>query len=384
MTGDQEQDFFGDGIAEDIITTLSRSQSLFVITRNSSFTYKGRAVDVKQIARELGVRYVLEGSVRRGGNRVRITAQLVDAVIGNHVWAERYDRDLTDIFAIQDQITEAVVIAIEPAIGQMERYRASRKPPESLGAWEAYQRGLWHMTRIGPAEMEAAKGFFRRAIELDPNFASAYAQLAFATSFAIFLYQATSIEQAVNEIARLVQKAISLDPIDVHACLSRAIVPYMQGNGESALAATQEAVAGSPNHVLAHTWLGAALMMCNRHREAIAPLKTSMRLDPHDPLNYQQMYLIAQCHYCLKEYDVATSMARETLRHYPEHPLTPRWLAASLAQSGHLDEARETLKRAMALHPKVFDLYARQRPPWMPPAVHEHVLEGLRKAGWEG
>src|SRR5262249_5344024 len=156
----------------------SRSQSLFVIARNSSFTYKGRAVDVKQIARELGVRYVLEGSVRRGGNRVRITAQLIDAITGNHMWGERYDRDLTDVFAIQDEITDAIVIAIEPAVADMERRRAVRKPPESLDAWEAYQRGLWHMGHLGVTDNEAAvtdnvaaKSFFRRAIDLDPRFA---------------------------------------------------------------------------------------------------------------------------------------------------------------------------------------------------------------------
>src|SRR5215469_4440809 len=169
MSGDPEQEYFADGIAEDIITMLSRSQSLFVIARNSSFTYKGRAVDVKQIARELGVRYVLEGSVRRGGNRVRITAQLVDALTGNHLWAERYDRELADIFAVQDEINEAVATAIEPAVAQMERHLAVRKPPESLGAWEAYQRGLWHMGRIGATDHEAAKSFYRRAIDLDPN-----------------------------------------------------------------------------------------------------------------------------------------------------------------------------------------------------------------------
>src|SRR5262249_30424210 len=144
MSGDPEQEFFADGIAEDIITTLSRYPSLFVIARNSSFTYKGRAVDVKQVGRELGVRYALEGSVRKAGNRIRVTAQLVEAEAGNHVWAERYDRELADIFAMQDEITEAVTIAIAPAVADAERQRAMRKPPGSLDAWAAYQRGLWH------------------------------------------------------------------------------------------------------------------------------------------------------------------------------------------------------------------------------------------------
>jgi TolB-like protein len=157
MTGDPDREYFGDGIAEDIITTLSRSPSVFVIARNSCFTYKGRAVDVKQIGRELGVRYVLEGSIRRGGNRIRITAQLIEAETGNHLWAERYDRDLNDIFAVHDEITEAVATAIEPTIAHIERHRAARKVPENLGAWEAYQRGQWHLSRISAADNETAE-----------------------------------------------------------------------------------------------------------------------------------------------------------------------------------------------------------------------------------
>ena len=157
MSGDLEQEYFADGIAEDIITALSKSRWLFVIARNSSFTYKGRSVDVKQIGRELGVRYVLEGSVRKSGNRVRITGQLVEAATGVHLWAERYDRDLTDIFAVQDEITESVASAIEPAMAQAERLRVSRKPPDSLVAWEAYHRGLWHFLKQEPSENDQAK-----------------------------------------------------------------------------------------------------------------------------------------------------------------------------------------------------------------------------------
>jgi adenylate cyclase len=162
MSGDAEQEYVADGIAEDIITALSKSRWLFVIARNSSFTYKGRAVDIKQIGRELGVRYVLEGSVRKSGNRVRITGQLVEAATGVHLWAERYDRDLTDIFAVQDEITESVASAIEPAMAQAERLRVSRKPPDSLVAWEAYHRGLWHFLKQEPSENDQAKIFFQR------------------------------------------------------------------------------------------------------------------------------------------------------------------------------------------------------------------------------
>src|SRR6202035_1619777 len=160
MSGDPEQEFFGDGIAEDVITALCRYPSLFVIARNSSFTYKGRAVDVKQVGRELGVRYVLEGSVRKAGNRIRVTAQLVEAETGKHVWGERYDRDLADIFALQDEITEAVTIAMAAAIADAERQRAGRKPPESIGAWAASQRGLWHLSKFSRDDSARAENFF--------------------------------------------------------------------------------------------------------------------------------------------------------------------------------------------------------------------------------
>jgi len=174
MSGDPEQEYFADGIAEDIITALSRYPSLFVIARNSCFTYKSRAVDVKEVGRELGVRYVLEGSLRKSGNRIRVGTQLVEAETGRHVWAERYDRDLADIFALQDEITEAVTIALVPAIADAEQHRALRKPPGSLDAWATYQRGLWHLSKAGPEDNALAEKFFQRAIDLDPMFVGGY------------------------------------------------------------------------------------------------------------------------------------------------------------------------------------------------------------------
>ncbi|MBT3533928.1 MAG: adenylate/guanylate cyclase domain-containing protein [Rhodospirillaceae bacterium] len=185
MSGDPEQEYFADGIAEDVITALSRFRSLFVIARNSSFTYKGGAVDITQVARDLGVRYVVEGSVRRAGNRVRITAQLIDAGTANHLWADRFDGALDDVFELQDQITEQIVVAVEPEIGARERERVRRKPPENLNAWELVQRGLSHHYRLNKADRAEAIRLFREAVVLDPNFAVAHAYLAFSLSAAI-------------------------------------------------------------------------------------------------------------------------------------------------------------------------------------------------------
>jgi adenylate cyclase len=277
MSGDQEQEYFSDGIAEDIITLLSHSRSLFVIARNSSFTYKGRAVDVKQVGRELGVRYVLEGSVRRGGNRVRVTAQLIEADTGNHLWAERNDRDLADVFAVQDEITEAVAIAIEPAVAATERQRAVRKPPESLGAWEAYQRGLWHISQMSAADYEKAKQLFRRAIDLDPNFGAAYSGLARSTISGANLHQTQSVSEALDEGLDLAQRAVTLDPSDAvgHSCIGLALT--LRGDYEGGLAQSRRALGISPNLALAHAHLGTALLYSGRPREAIDAIREALR-----------------------------------------------------------------------------------------------------------
>jgi adenylate cyclase len=383
MSGDPEQEYFADGIAEDIITMLSRSQSLFVIARNSSFTYKGRAVHVKHIARELGVRYVLEGSVRRAGNRVRITAQLIDAITGNHMWGERYDRDPADVFAVQDEITEAIVIAIEPAVAQMEWHRAVRKPPESLGAWEAYQRGRWHMGGISAADNQAAKTFFGRAISLDPNFAAAHAELAIAIFQGTALYQKMSVAEALSELLPATQRALTLDPLCPAGHVSMGLGRFWQGDHEGTLAAARQAIAISPNYAVAHHVFGLALIFSGRPREALGPIRRAIRLDPRDPLRALRLSQIANAHYFLREYAAAIEVAKEALRSYPDHPWAHRWLAAALGQANRLDEAKQALQRAIALAPKQFDMFARQRAPWFRVEDYEHMLEGLRKAGWE-
>ena len=230
MSGDPEQEYFSDGIADDIITELSRIRWLFVIARNSSFTYKGHAIDVKQVGRELGVRYVLEGSVRRGGQRVRVNAQLIDAETGIHVWAERYDRDLADVFAVQDEITLAVTRAIGPAVADAEQRRALRKPPESLGAWEAYQRGLWHLSQRRLEDVPLARSFFNRALELDPTLAAAHTGLASAVSILKSgLFAKRPLAEALRLSGDEAQKALELDPTDAEAHAYQAFAVALQG-----------------------------------------------------------------------------------------------------------------------------------------------------------
>ena len=211
MSADPEQEYFSDGVADDIITELSRGRSLFVIARNSSFTYRGRSIDIKQVGRELGVRYVVEGSVRRYAGRVRVTAQLIDAVAGNHIWAERYDRDLVDVFAVQDEIAKRGG-AIRPAVGDAERRRVLRKPPGKLSAWETYQRGLWHLSVGTPAENEQARDLSKQAIEIDPGFVSPFVGLVQHICVTSQIAR-TSINVGCARVMEVeARKAIAIDP----------------------------------------------------------------------------------------------------------------------------------------------------------------------------
>jgi adenylate cyclase len=259
MSDDPGQEYFADGMVEDIITALSWVRWLFVIARNSSFVYKGRAVDVKQIGRELGIRYVLEGSVRKSGGRIRITAQLIDALTGAHLWADRYDRDLADIFAVQDEITSSVAAIIEPALAEAERQRVSRKPPGSLDVWETYQRGLWHFYKYDADENRAAQKLFRRAIQLDPNFAAGHHGLAFAQHLDSWLYSTPSWTEVARSGLEEARTAVLLDEKD---SMAHAVLSFMQercGDWESAIAEGRAAVSLNPNSVWSMVAMGHAL-----------------------------------------------------------------------------------------------------------------------------
>src|SRR5262249_29594682 len=384
MSGDPDQEFFADGIAEDIITTLSRYRSLFVIARNSSFTYKGRAVDVKDVGRTLGVRYVLEGSLRKSGNRVRITAQLVEAENGKHVWAERYDRDLADIFAVQDEIADAVTIAAAPAIDQAERQRAMRKPPESLDAWAACHRGLWHLSKISSPDNALAEEFFQRAIDLDPNFSRGYAGLAVAQHMGARLFGARDLTEAQKSCERLAQRAVTLDPADAEtrACLATFLVN--RGDFDGAQTEAERALAISPNLARAYEALAMTLIFGGRPKDGLAVLERSIRLDPSCPEMWSLLNLATVGLYFCGDYEAAIAAARRAIRSFPEYPTPYRWLAAALGQLGRIEEAKEALERAVALAPAPFELHVRQKVPWQRPEDYAHMLEGLRKAGWQG
>jgi adenylate cyclase len=383
MSGDPEQEFLADGIAEDVITALSRYPSLFVIARNSCFTYKGRAVNVKQVGRDLGVRYVLEGSVRKAGNQMRVTAQLVEAESGKHVWAEHYDRDLADIFAVQDEITDAVTVAVAPAIDDAERRRAMRKPPESLDVWAAYQRGLWHLSKAMPDDNDIAQDLFQQAIDLDPTFAGSHSALALVQLQSAALYQKLDPAEAQRSAEGLARRAVALDSADAQArsCLGWAL--QARGELEGALVEIERALAMSPNLAAAHGYRGATLIFSGRPKEGLAALETCIRLDPRDPFMSVRLLHIACGLYFSREYNATIEASKRLILSYPDFPMVYRWPAAALGQLGRVAEAKEALEKAISLAPTAFDMYVRNRPPWFRPEDHAHLLEGLRKAGWK-
>jgi len=385
LSADPEQEYFADGIAEDIITALSRYPSLFVIARNSSFTYKNqRPIDVRQVGQELGVRYLLEGSLRKGENRIRVTSQLIETELGTHIWADRFDAHVTDIFAVQDEITHAVSTAIAPAVADAERQRAVRRPPDNHDCWSAYQRGLWHLSRANPEDNRAAQMCFREAIGMDANFSGGNSGLALAQMQESGLFATLSVEEARLSIKALAQRAVAGDESDAeaHACLSWAL--NFDGDYEGALAEARRALTISPNLASAHRAFGTTLIFSGEPRQGLAALQTSLRLDPRDPLLPWHLNRVAIAHYFARDYEAAADAARRVIRLYPDFPLIYRWLAAALGQTGRVDEAREALNNAMIVGGGSFDMYVRQRVPWHRAEDYEHMLEGLRKAGWRG
>jgi adenylate cyclase len=384
MSAEPEQVFFADGIAEDVITALSRYPSLFVIARNSTFTYKGQAIDVKQVGRDLGVRYVLEGSLRKSGNRIRVTAQLVEAETGKHVWAEHYDRDLTDIFAVQDEITEAVTIAVAPAIADAELHRAMRKSPGNLDAWAACQRGLWHFDKATVSDYALAEKFFRQAVDLDPNLADGYCGLAMVQIYAAAGFGTGDLADALGSIGPLARQAVSLDANNAVARSCAGFALFASGDYNGALVEAERALALSPNLATGYWQRGNTLIFAGQPEKGLTDLRTSLRLDPRGSNLALRLFHFAIGCYFSRAYEDAVAAANNAVRAFPEWPQSYRFRAAALGQLGRTEEAKLALEKAIVIAPAAFDMYVRGRPPWYRSEDHAHLLEGLRKAGWEG
>ena len=320
LSGDPEQEYFADGLAEDLITRLSAFREFPVIARNSSFAYKGRAVDVKPVSRELGVRYLVEGSVRKAGNRVRVSVQLVDATSGQDVWAERYDRELRDIFALQDEITEAIVAAMGPALSRAEIRRARRRAPENLDAWDCVQRALWHLFQYAKADIAKAQDWLRRAIELQPQSAAAYSLLAFSHMYEIIYRWSESPARSLADGLRAAEKAVALDRDDPTALTALGFICALTGDYPRATAVLERAIQLNPSSALAHWALGAALAPAGCPDCAIPVIEKAIRLSPHDPWMHEFLFNIASAHFIAGRYEEAATAARRSLQARPDSP----------------------------------------------------------------
>jgi adenylate cyclase len=379
MSADPDQEYFADGMVEDIITELSRFRGLFVIARTSTFTYKDKVMDVRLIARELGVRYVLEGSVRKGSGNVRVTAQLIDAISGAHLWAERYDRADGDIFAMQDEITASVTAIIEPTLAQAERQRVLRKPPDRLDAWEAYHRGLWHFHKYGAADNRIAQAFFRQAIALDPNFAPGHYGYALALYWDSWLYSARpfdGLDRIEYAEARL---AVALDDRDATAHAVLATMMCVVGDWEDSVGEARKALALNPNSAFVVSMLGLVLGRAGHHVEAIRHLRQAMRASPHDPLTWQWLNGIGDFQLFSGQFEAALESYRQVMLLRPQFFAPHLFAAAALAYLERWHEARNALERARAKFPEQIER-RRQRPSWARPDDWAIKTEGIRLA----
>ena len=382
ISRDPEQEFFVDGITDDLITVLSHYRWFFVIARNSSFVFKGRATDVKQVARELGVRYVLEGSVRRAGSRVRINGQLVDAESGNHLWAEQYDRDLSDIFAVQDEITQSVVAAIEPELLMAEGQRAVRRPPANLDAFECYQRGMWHFHQFTSGANREAESWLRRAIERDPTFAQGWMGLARVLNANIWFGWSRDVARDRQEGYAAAHRGVDLDNRDPYCFYALTLQRLISREQLKALESAQRAIDLTPNFAVGHFSLGWARLFVGHFSSAVDPLHRAMRLSPHDPINFSYLNALALAHYHQEDYEQALTYAN---RAYDLRRLynTGRTLLACLGQLGLREQAERVRAEVPELALPEHDRFWALTNPYLNPDHIAHLQKGLRMAGLE-
>lgn len=379
MSGDPEQEYFSDGVTEDIITALSRLRWFFVIARNSTFVYKGRATDVRQVGRDLGVRYVLEGSVRRSGKRVRITSQLMDAAAAYHIWAERYDRELNDIFALQDEITASVTAAIEPKLLAAEGVRTETRSIEDLDAWDSVARALSHFWKLTEAHSETAVAILRQAVDRHPCYAPAHSLLAFALLVAAHMGWLTSADHR-KAVERLAQRAQELDENDPWAHMALGYLAFTARQTNEAVRRFRTAIDLNPNFAAAYGYVGWVLAHDGQSDEAITNLQQAIRMSPHDPFNVFFLAGLAAAHYLAGRYTEAIKWAQHAVQLRPGHLGARRKLCASLAQAGLIEEARAEMNRLRELQPNISIAWIKQSVPYTAGPMN-HFLEGMRKAG---
>jgi TolB-like protein/Tfp pilus assembly protein PilF len=382
MSGDGEQEYFSDGISEDIITALSRVRWFFVIARNSSFIYKGRAVHLSQVAEELGVRYVVEGSVRKEGGRVRITAQLNDVATGSHIWAEHYDRELTDVFAVQDEITDAIVAAIEPQIYAAENFRAKRKPPNSLDAWDLVMRALSYYWRVTQQDHLVAQQLLQRAIAIDPHYGQALSVLATSHMFGVHLGWA-DIVKAAPLAERAALAAIHADSEDAWAHTALGSVCFSTRRLDDSLAEFELALQLNPNFSLAQGYNALALSYGGRWQDSYQAAQRAIRLSPRDPSLAIYYGIAAYAQFVGRNYPKAMALSREAIRQRGDLTGAYRVLTVAAGMAGQTEVSTAALQELRRAQPNISLAWIAHQLPWKLDSDREHYLEGFRRAGLE-
>jgi TolB-like protein/cytochrome c-type biogenesis protein CcmH/NrfG len=380
LSGEPEQEYFSDGISEDIITALSKLRWFYVIARNSSFIYKGKSVHHKQIGEELGVSYVVEGSVRKDGDQVRITAQLVDVVTGSQLWGERYDRGLADVFAVQDEITQAVVAAIEPQLYAAEDFRARRKAPDNMAAWDLVMRALSHYWRVTQQDNLVAQALLEKAIAVDPGYGQALSLLAACHTFAAHMgWEEMSRAVPVAEQAALA--AIRADSEDAWAHYALASVYLFNRRFDDCIAEFELALRLNPNFSPARGIYGVALSYRGRWEEGDRAARQALRFSPRDPFAAIYCGVAAYCQYIGRNYQEAIRLSREALRQRSDFVGAHRVLTAAAGMSGQQDVARAAMIELRRAQPNISLSWIASSMPCESDAEREHYLEGFRRAG---
>jgi TolB-like protein/Tfp pilus assembly protein PilF len=380
MSGDPEQEYFSDGISEDIITALSKLRWFFVIARNSSFIFKGKAAHLKEIAEELRVGYVVEGSVRKSGDRVRISAQLNDVTTGGHIWAEQYDRGLTDVFAVQDEITEAIVAAIEPQLYAAESFRAQRKPPESLDAWDLVMRAFWHYWRVTRQDNIVAQALLEKAIAIDPNYGQALGVLAASHTFSAHMGWA-DMAATLPTAQRAALAATRADDEDPWAHYALGLVYLFTRRFDDALAELEWALRLNPNFSLAQAYYGLVLAYCSRAQDALEPVGRALRSSPRDPFFPVYSSIGSYVQLVARNYPEAMRLAREAIRQRGDFVGPHRVLTAAAAMAGETGIATEALRELRRAQPNISLAWIAREMPIKLDAEREHYIEAFRRAG---
>jgi adenylate cyclase len=383
FSGDPEQEFFADGITEDIISMLAGWRAFPVIARASTFTYKGKAVDIKKVGEELGARYVVEGSVRKSGRRVRVTMQLIQADTNHHIMAEKYDRDLTDLFELQDEITHVIAGAIEPELAKFERDRIADQPQQSQDAYEFYQRGMWHHYRRTKADNSEAQRLFRAALAIDPHYPQATAALALAVCNAGYLGWADNAEHNYEESLELAQRSVGLDVRYPAAHFALGLSCMYTHRSDRAVAELRQAIELTPSFAVAQAILGQMFLYAGEPEEAIPLVEKGIRLSPNDPRLAVWLSALAGARYQLHHYEQAVEAGRRSWTLDRNWLAGLRYVVAGLAQLGRMAEARAALDDLQKLDQGLASFERLARRLFQGAASVDHILDGLRKAGME-